>query len=66
MMLLGTFALPLRPLLRQGKPVVKISRELEIVSPGGGSGDDASIYGGLKYTFFLIYSYYSTTTAAMP
>ncbi len=46
MMLLGTFALPLRPLLRQGKPVVKMSCELEVVSPGGGSGDDSSVHGG--------------------
>ncbi len=46
MMLLGTCALSLRPLLRQGKPVVKMSCELEVVPPGGLSGDDSSVHGG--------------------
>ncbi len=44
--LMGTFSLPLRPLLRQGKPVVKLSCELDVISPGGGGGNDSSVYGG--------------------
>jgi Ca2+-binding EF-hand superfamily protein len=46
-MLLGTAAVPLRPLLRQGRPVAKIARDYEIVAPAGYGGDDAGVHGAI-------------------